>query len=378
MDFKLTEEQEMIKKSAREFAETVIAPKVAAMEETDEMPEEILKGLGEYGFLGLTIPTEYGGNGLGHVARMIVLEEIGRVSAAVAMTLQVLALGIEPIVQFGTEEQKNKYLPGLAKGELFSTVAVTEASGGSDPTAAQTRAHKEGDEWVINGRKVFITNAHLADVATVFARTADEPKPSFSCFLLEKGMEGFRPGRKEHKVGFKGCDTGDLIMENCRVPESQMLGKEGDGLKIALKAISEVGRPGMTGCALGILAASLEAAVKFANERILYGKPISKLQAIQFKIANMYTDLEAARLLAWRAAALKDRGERCDVEMAMAKVFSSEAAVRAANAAVEIHGGYGCMMEYPTQRYLRDASLLAPSAGTSDIMRIVIARAALG
>ncbi len=374
IDFRFTEEQDMLRTAAREFAEEVIAPLLTQMEETDEMPEEILRGLGERDFLALGIAEEYGGVNLGHVAKMITIEEVSRVSVAVGMMLQVMHLGIEPIVAFGSPEQKKKYLPKLASGEHFATVGVTEATGGSDPTGIETTARLEGDNYILNGRKVFITNAHVAHVAVVLAKTDEK---EFSAFILSKDMPGFRAGRWEHKVGMKGCDTGELIMEDCVVPKENMIGKPGDGLKVCMKAISEVGRAGMAAVGLGLIKACLEASTKFANERILYGKPISRLQGVQFKVADMYLDYNAGMLLSYRAAAMKDRGERCDVEMAMAKYYVTEAAVKAAKLATEIHGGYGVMVEYATQRYLRDAAVLNPSAGTGDIQRIVMARAAL-
>lgn len=376
MRLKFSEEQEMLRKAAREFAENVVAPMVEEMEESEKTPPALVRAIAEHDLLAITIPREYGGLGLGHVARMIALEEIGRVSAATAMLLQVMHLGIEPFVAFGTEEQKRKYLPPLARGGRIATVAVTEATGGSDPTGITTEARKDGDHYVVNGRKVFITCAHIADTAVVMVKTGDDPK-SFSTLIVEKGMDGFRPGREEHKIGLRGSNTGDLIMENVRVPAANLLGKEGDGLKISLKAISEVGRPGMTGVALGILRAALEEAARFAKQRVLGGNPISKFQAIQWKLAEILTDLEVSRLLAYRAVAMKDAGERCDTEMAMAKYFSTEAAVRAAKHACDIHGGYGLMKEYKVSRLVRDAQALIPSAGTSDIMKLVLARAAL-
>ncbi len=373
MDFELSSEQQLLRQSAQEFAVNRIAPLVEQMEQDGKFPTELIPALGEAGFFGITVPQEYGGLGLGYLARTIVLEEIARVSCAVAMAMQVFHLGIEPIIAFGTEEQKRALLPGLAKGERLATVAVTEAGGGSDPAGAQTRARQENGEWILDGRKVFITNAHLADVVTVLARTADDP-PRFAAFLVEKGFPGFRAGREEHKVGMKGCDTGEIILDGCRVPADHLLGKDGDGLKIALKAISDAGRSGMAACAVGVLRAALEAATEYSEKRILYGKPISRLQGIQWKLADMACDLEAARLLAYRACWLKDQGRRSDAEMAQSKLFATEAAIRAAKDAVDIFGGYGCMMEYPVQRYYRDAILLGPSAGTSDVMRIVVAR----
>jgi len=376
IDFTFTEEQEMFRKAAREFAETQVAPHVAEMEKTGEVSQAVVKALAEADMMGLTVAEEYGGLGLGYVARMIALEEIARVSVATAMMLQVFALGIDPINRFGTDEQKQKYLPGLAKGERLATVGVTEPTGGSDPTGGRTVYRKDGDDYIVNGRKCFITNSHIADTITVLAKSEDDPK-AFCAFILEKDMPGFKATHVEHKVGFRGCNTGELSLEDCRVPQSQLLGQEGAGLKVSMSAIGDVGRGGMVGCALGLQAACLEAAIKFANERILYGKPISKLQTIQNKIAEMKIDLEAGRLLGYRAAALHDAGGRSSNEFAVAKYFTTEAAQKAAKMAVDIHGGYGCMEEYAVSRYWRDAAVLGPSAGTSDIMKVIIARWAL-
>jgi len=311
--------------------------------------------------------------GLGYVARLIALEEIGRVSVATAMTLQIFALGIEPITRFGNEEQKEKYLPGLAKGERLATVAVTEATGGSDPKGGRTSYKRDGGDYIINGRKCFITNSHISDTITVLARDEQDAK-AFTTFIVEKGMGGFRPGHKEHKMGMRGCNTGELIFENCRLPRENLLGAEGKGMRVAMSAIGDVGRGGMVGCALGVHAACLEASLKFASERILYGKPISNLQAIQNKLAEMKIDLEEGRLLGYRAASMQDQGVRADNEFAMAKYFTTEAAQKAAKTAVDIHGGYGCMEEFAITRYLRDSFVLGPSAGTSDIMKVIVAR----
>jgi len=307
------------------------------------------------------------------VTRLLAVEEISRVSVATAMMLQVFALGIEPIKKFGTEEQKKKYLPGLATGERLATVAVTEPTGGSDPKGGRTAYKKDGGDYVLSGRKCFITNSHIADTITVLAKDEDNPD-AFSAFIVEKGMEGFRPTHEEHKVGMRGCNTGELAFENCRVPGENLLGIEGKGMRVAMAAISDVGRGGMVGCALGLQAACLEASVKFANERILYGRPISKLQGIQNKLAEMKIDLEAGRLLGYRAAAMQDKGLRAGNEFAVAKYFTTEAAQKAAKMAVDIHGGYGCMEEFAVTRYWRDAAVLGPSAGTSDIMKVIIAR----
>ena len=373
IDFTFTEEQELFRKAAREFAETNVAPKVSEMEETGKVNDEVIRELGEAEMMALTIPEEYGGLGLGYIARLIALEEISRVSVATAMMLQVFALGIESIAKFGSDEQKKKYLPGLAKGERLATTAVTETTGGSDPTGIRTTYKKEGDDYIINGRKCFITNSHIADTITVLTKDEENPK-TFSAFIVEKEMEGFKPSHEEHKVGMRGCNTGELTFENCRVPKENLLGVEGKGLGIAMAAIGDVGRGGMVGCALGLQAACLEASLKFANERILYGKPISNLQSIQNKLAEMKIDLEAGRLLGYRAASMQEKGLRSSNEFAVAKYFTTEAAQKAAKMAVDIHGGYGCMEEYSVTRYLRDSFVLGPSAGTSDIMKVIIAR----
>ena len=376
IDFTFTEEQEMFRKAAREFAETRVAPKVPEMEETGKASEEVIKAMVEAEMTALTIPEEYGGLGLGYTARLIAVEEVSKVSVATGMMLQVFALGIEPILQFGSEEQKAKFLPALAKGDRLAGTAVTEATGGSDPTGIRSTYKKDGDDYILNGRKCFITNSHIGDTMTILARDEEDPK-AFSTFIMEKDMEGYKATHEENKVGMRGCNTGELAYENCRVPQENLLGAEGKGIRVALGAIGEVGRGGMVGCALGLQAACLEASIKFANERILYGKPISRLQTIQNKLADMKIDLEAGFLLGYRAAAMQDKGARCSNEFAAAKYYTTEAAQRAAKMAVDIHGGYGCMEEYAVSRYLRDSFVLGPSAGTSDIMKVIVARWAL-
>jgi alkylation response protein AidB-like acyl-CoA dehydrogenase len=376
IDFTFTEEQELFRQAAREFAESKVAPKVKEMEETGEPSEEVIKALAEAEMMALTIPEEYGGLGLGYTARLIALEEISKVSVATAMTLQIFGLGIEPIVKFGTDEQKDKYLPALAKGERLATIAVTEPTGGSDPKSCRTSYEKDGNDYIITGRKCFITNSHVADTIVVMAVDAEDAD-AFSAFIVEAGMEGYKPTHVEHKVGMRGCNTGELSFESCRVPKENLLGGEGKGMRVAMASISEVGRGGMIGTALGLQAACLDVSVKFANERELYGKPISRLQTIQNKIADMKIDLEAGRLLGYRATAMQDQGTRAGNEFAVAKYFTTEAAQRAAKVASDIHGGYGCMEEYDVTRYYRDAIVLGPSAGTSDIMKVIISRWAL-
>lgn len=373
MDFTFSEEQEMFRKAAREFAETMILPHVPEMEETGEVSDAVVKALAEADMMGITIPEEYDGLGLGYTERLIALEEISRISVATAMMLQVLALGIEPIIKFGSTELKSKYLPGLASGERLATTAVTEATGGSDPTGIKSSYTKDGEDFIVNGRKCFITNSHIADTINILTKSEDDPT-SFCTFTIDKDMDGWRATHKEHKFGMRGYNTGELAFENLRIPKEQLLGEEGKGLRVTMTGIGDVGRGGMVGCALGLQAACLEESLKFAKERILYGKPISNLQTIQNKLAEMKIDLEAGRLLGYRAAALQDKGIRCSNEFAVAKYFTTEAAQKAAKMAVDIHGGYGCMDEYAVSRYLRDSFIVGPSAGTSDIMKVIIGR----
>ena len=376
IDFTFTEEQELFRKAAREFAETRIAPHVAMMEETNGGWDVVVKELADAEMFAVTIPEEYGGLGMGYTARMIAVEEIARISVATAMMYQVFGLGIEPFIKFGTDEQKKKYLPKLATGERLATVAVTEPTGGSDPKGGRSAYKKVDDTYVLDGRKCFITNSHIADIQIVLAYDADNPD-AFTTFILETDMEGFKPTHKEHKVGMRGCNTGEIEMKEVVLTAENIIGVEGKGMRVAMAAIGDVGRGGMVGCALGIQKACLEASIKFANERVLYGKPISKLQAIQFKIADMKIDIEAGSLLAYRATAIQDQGKRSSNEFAVAKYYTTEACQRAAKMAVDIHGGYGCMEEYAVTRYLRDSYVVGPSAGTSDIMKVIISRWAL-
>ena len=376
MDFKLSEREELLRKTMREFAEKEITPRMDAMEETGEFPVDLLKKMGDMGILGVITPPEYGGNGLGNLARVIVLEELGRVCPAIPMALQVHHMATHAINTFGNEEQKKKYLPPLAKGETMGVVAVTDPSGGSDVAGMRTSAKLEGNAYILNGRKCFITNTHASEIWVVIARTGEGGK-GLSAFIVEKNFPGAGLGRKENKVGLRGAITGELVFQNCQVPKSNLLGHEGDGMNIAIRNIVESGRPGMASVALGILNAVLEQAVKFASERMAYGKPISNLQAIQWYIADIYADLEISRLLVYRVAWMRDQNLRCDAESALAKQFSCEAAARSARKAIEIHGSYGVMKEYPVQRLLRDALVTIPAGGTGEISKLVMARQAL-
>jgi alkylation response protein AidB-like acyl-CoA dehydrogenase len=376
MDFAFSEREELLRKAVREFSESEIAPKVDAMEETGEFPVELLKPMGRLGLTGILTPPQYGGVGLGWLARTIALEETGRVCAAIPMAMQVHHMACAAINDFGTEEQKKRYLPPLTKGETMGVVAVTDPSGGSDVVGMQTNAERKGDKWILNGRKCFITNSHTSDFWVIVAKTAPGAK-GLTAFIVDKAFPGAKAGRKEHKFGLRGANTGELVFDNCQIPHENVLGQEGGGLAIAMKTVTETGRPGMAATALGILGAALEEAAKFATERMLYGKPISELQGIRFYLADMYADLEICRLLCYRASWMKDQNLRCDTEMALAKYYTCEAAARCAKKAIEIHGSYGIMREYKVQRLLRDAMVTIPAGGTAEVSKMVLSRTAL-
>ncbi len=376
MDFLLSEREELLRKSVREFAESEITPKIKAMEKTGEFPVELMEPMAKIGITGIIASPEYGGVGLGYLARTIALEELSRVCAAIPMSIQVHHMAISALNDFGTDAQKQKYIPPLAKGETMGVVAVTEPSGGSDVVGMQATAEPKGDKWILNGRKCFITNSHTSDFWVVIAKTAEGAK-GLSAFIVEKDHPGAKTGRIEHKFGLRGANTGELVFDNCEIPKENILGQEGGGLAVALKTVSESGRPGMAATALGIISACLEEAAKFASERVLYGKPISSLQGISFYLAEIYTELDICRLLCYRASWMKDQNMRCDTENAMAKSYTCDAAVRCATKAVEIHGSYGILQEYKVQRLLRDAMVTVPAGGTGQIGKVVLARAAL-
>ncbi len=376
MDFKLAEREELLRKTVRDFAEKEITPKIEAMEETGEFPLDLLKPMAKLGITGIIAPREYGGIGLGYLARTIVLEEVARVSAAVAMGMQVHHMAIAALSDFGTEAQKIKYLPPLAKGETMGCVAITEPSGGSDVLGMQSKAELKGDTWILNGRKCFITNSHTSAYWVVAVRTAEGPK-GLTTFIVPKDAPGAKAGRVEHKFGLRGSNTGELVLDNCEIPKGNILGQEGGGLAVALKTVSESGRTGMAATALGTLQACYEEAAKFANERVLYGKPIGTLQAISFYMAEIYTELDICRLLCYRASWMKDQNLRFDTESAMAKYYTCDAAARCAKQAVEIHGAYGILQEYKVQRLLRDAMVTISAGGTGEIGKVVVGRAAL-
>jgi len=332
--------------------------------------------MGDLGLLGLVTSPEYGGSALGYLARTVAIEEVSRVSAAVGLSLQVHHMETSALGEFATPEVRARYLPPLCRGDFLGTCAVTEPTGGSDLLGMTSTARPVPTGYVLTGRKCFITNCHLGEVPLTVAKTGEGPK-GLSAFVVQKGAEGFSAGRHERKMGLRGSDTGELIFHDCHVPREALVGDEGEGMTIALKTISEVGRAGMAAIALGILQACYDEAVKFARERTLYGRPIAQLQAIQWSIADIYAELEASRLLCYRAAWLKDQGRECAVETTLAKTYTTEAAAQASKKALEIHGGCGTMLEYPVQRLFRDAMVCVSAGGTSEIGKLVVSRAAL-
>ena len=375
MDFSLTEEQQLLKKTVREFAEAEIGPHAREWDEKQEFPRAVFTKLGELGLMGVVWPAEYGGSGMSTLDYAIVMEELSRVDAGVALSVAAHnSLSSGHIFLAGTEEQKKKYLGPLARGEKIGCWGLTENSAGSDAGGTKTTAVRDGAHWVLNGSKTFITNGRVADTAVVMAVT-DRAKGAkgISAFILERGMKGFRSGKKEDKLGVRSSDTSELVFEDCRVPAENLLGKEGSGFVDTLKILDR-GRIGIAAFSIGIAQAALEASMTYSLGRRQFGHPIADFQAIQFKIADMATKVSAARLLAWQAASLRDAGKEHKVESSMAKLFASEAAVEIALDAVQIHGGYGYLKEYPVERYLRDSKLGTIGEGTSEVQRLVIAR----
>lgn len=375
MNFTFTEEQLMIKQTAKEFAESEIAPTAVERDIKGEFPYEIVKKLGELGFMGMMVSPEWGGAGLDTISYVLAMEEISKVDASVGVIMSVnnslVCWGLE---KYGTPEQKEKYLKPLAQGKLLGAFALSEPEAGSDATNQHTTAEKDGDYWIINGTKNWITNGTTADVYLVMAQTNRELRhKGISAFIVEKDFPGFERGKKEDKLGIRSSDTCSLMFSNCRVPKENLLWEEGKGFNFAMNTLNG-GRIGIAAQALGIAQASLEAAIKYSKERKAFGKPIAELQAIQFKLADMATKVEAARLLTLQAASLKDQNKDFAMSAAMAKLFASRTAMECADEAIQIHGGYGYVREYLVERYLRDAKITEIYEGTSEIQRIVIAR----
>jgi alkylation response protein AidB-like acyl-CoA dehydrogenase len=373
--FRLTEEQEQLRREIRAFAAKEIAPHVMEWDEASEFPTTVVKQLGQMGLLGMLIPAELGGAELGYVEYMMAIEEISAVDGSVGIIMAAHnSLGMNHIYLAGNSEQHRRYIPKLATGEWLAAWGLTEPGSGSDAAGARTTAVRKGDKWVLNGTKTFITNGGHADVAIVIAVTdKDKGTHGLSAFIVEKGMRGFRPGKKENKLGLRASDTSELILEDCEVPAENLLGKEGEGFVDSLR-ILDGGRISIAALALGIARGAYDAARKYVKQRRQFGRAIAEFQGIQWKLADMATQLDAARLLTLRAAAMKDAGQTTTSESAMAKLFASEAAVRICDEAVQLHGGYGFIKDYPVEKFYRDVKLCTIGEGTSEIQRMVIAR----
>ncbi|OQX53460.1 MAG: acyl-CoA dehydrogenase [Candidatus Aminicenantes bacterium] len=374
MDFLFSEEQQLLKESIRNFAEKEILPYVREWDQQGRWPKELTRKLGEMGLLGIIIPPEYSGAGYSNVDYVIILEELSKVDPAVGLVVAAHnSLCSNHINLFGSEAQKKKYLTRLAAGETLGAWGLTEAGAGSDAAAIKTRAVKKGDKYILNGSKLFITNGSLAEILVIMAVTDPEKKrQGISAFIVEKDMPGFRPGKKEDKLGIRAADTAELIFEDVEVPAENLIGQEGQGYRQAM-AILDGGRVSIAGFSLGIAAGALEMALKFAKEREQFNQPIANFQAIQWMLADGFTELEAARLLTYRAAFLEDQGKKIPKESAMAKLYASELAVRASSMAVQIHGGYGFTKDYLVEKFYRDSKLATIGEGTSEIQRWIIA-----
>ena len=375
MDFSLNEEQKMLRTMVRDFAAREVEPAAARIDDTEVVPDGLVSQMAELGLFGLTIPEEYGGSGKGKTEFCIAIEELCRASAAVAAIFRIsLSLAIHPVIAFGSIEQKKKYLPAHADGQRLACFGLTEAGAGSDPAAIQTTARRRGDGYVLNGNKLFISLGAEADIAVVFA-TVDKEKGhrGVTAFIVEKGTAGFSVGKHERKMGLHGISAVELIFEDCFVPTENRLGEEGAGFKIAMDALN-ASRTTVAAEAVGISQAAYDASLKYARERQQFGRPIAKFQAIQWMLADMATQIEAARLMTYWAASIEDEGKPYIKEAAMAKLFASEVSRMVTNNALQIHGGYGYTKDYPVERYLRDARLTEIYEGTSEIMRLTIAK----
>ena len=379
MNTELTDAHQKIVDEVRDFATTVVAPAAYSYDTERRLPMEIIAQMGEMGLFGLPFPAEYGGQGQDYFALCLAVEELGRVDQSIGVTLEAgVGLGAMPVFRFGTDAQREKFLPMLAKGEALAGFGLTEAEAGSDAAATKTNAHIENGEWVINGTKQFITHGRSGDLIVVMAVTSKgKGSRGISAFIVERGTPGFRAGKKEDKLGMRASETSEVIFENCRIPHSQLLGVEGQGFINALQVL-DAGRIGIAALAVGLAQGAYEAARDYAFERRQFGRPIGEFQSIRAKLVENAGRIEAARLLTFRAASMKDAGSRTTLEAAMAKLYSSEIAVRAAEDGVQIHGGYGFIKDYPAEKYFRDVKLTTIGEGTSEIQRLVIARQLLG
>jgi alkylation response protein AidB-like acyl-CoA dehydrogenase len=375
LDFQLNDEQNQLRRSVREFAENEIRPHVMEWDEASQFPMQTVKELGNMGLLGTIFPTEYGGAGMGYIEYVIAIEELSRIDGSVGIIVAAhTSLCSNHIFIAGTEEQKKKYVPKLATGEWLGAWGLTEPGSGSDAGGARMTAVRKGNSWVLNGNKTFCTNGHYADVLVVIAVTDKTAHThGLSAFIVEKDTKGFRPGKKENKLGLRASDTSELIFEDCVIPGENLLGKEGDGFIDAMRTL-DGGRISIAALGLGMAQGAYEAALNYSKERKQFGKAISEFQAIQWKLADMATEIDAARLLTLRAADMKDKGMKTTQESSMAKLYTSEVAVRCANEGVQIHGGYGFIKDYPAEKFYRDVKLCTIGEGTSEIQRLVIAR----
>ncbi|WP_018133027.1 acyl-CoA dehydrogenase [Effusibacillus pohliae] len=375
MNFALTQEQQDIRDMVRQFAQKEIAPRAAQIDEEDRFPRDIIRKMGELGLLGIPIPEEWGGVGADFLSYMLAIEEISYASAAVGVILAVhTSVATMPILKFGTDEQKRRYLEKMATGQLLGGFALTEPHAGSDASRIATRAVKQGDHYILNGSKVFITNGGEADLYITFAVTDPGAGANgISAFIVEKDTPGFTVGKKEKKMGLNGSATASLIFEDAKVPAAQLLGQEGEGFKIAMSNL-DGGRIGIAAQALGIARAAFDAALAYTKQREQFGKPVAEFQGVQFMLADMATRIEAARLLVYRAAMLRDQGLSCKKEASMAKLFATDTAMAVTTDAVQLHGGYGYIKEYPVERYMRDAKVTQIYEGTNQIQRIVVAK----
>ena len=379
MDFRLTEEQELTRQTVREFAEKEIAPRALELDETQRFPRDIMRSLGAMGMLGVLFPPEYGGAGLKYLDYILIIEELARVDGSIGLSVAAHnSLCSNHIFMAGSEEQKRRFLVPLARGEKIGAWSLTEPTAGSDASGTRSTAVRVGREWVLNGSKTFATHGSVCDVAVVFAVTdKGRGKHGISAFILEAGMPGFRAGKKENKMGCRASDTAEIVMADCRVPDGNRLGEEGRGFIDALR-ILDGGRIGIGALGVGIAQGALEQATRYARGRRQFDRPIADFQAVQWLLADSAVEIDASRLLVQRAAWLKDTGQEVTRAAAMAKLYSSETAVRVANRAVQIHGGYGYVKEYPVERAYRDAKICTIGEGTSEIQRLVIARLLLG
>jgi alkylation response protein AidB-like acyl-CoA dehydrogenase len=375
MDFRLTDDQQVLRRSVRDFAEAEIRPHVMEWDEAQAFPEALVGKMAALGLLGIQFPEALGGSAMSAVDYCICIEELARVCPAVALSVAAHnGLCAAHIVMFGTEAQKARYVPPLARGEMLGAWGLTEPTAGSDAAGTRTQAVREGDGWIINGAKTFITHGRTGGVMVVMAVT-DRSKGNrgISAFVVPRDTPGMRPGRKENKLGMRASDTSEVLFTDCRVPGDHLLGLEGQGFVNAMQVL-DAGRTGIAALSVGLAQGAFEAAVTYAKSRRQFGQPIAQFQATQFKLADLATRIEAGRLLTYRAAHMKDRGLRTTRESAEAKLFTSEVAVRAAEECVQIHGGYGFVKDYPAEKYFRDVKLLTIGEGTSEIQRLVIAR----